>query len=180
VSDELRASDAEREQAVARLREASAEGRLTFDELVARTGTALEARTRGDLDRVTADLPAAAEARTPERTRTRLVLAVFAPVHRRKRWRLGRQTLVVSLFAPTFFDLGSATLESDEATITVFSVFAPVNVTAPAHADIESGVVSIFAPFRELGSPGEVRPGAPRVRINGLTLFAPFFLRYRQ
>jgi len=46
-------------------------------------------------------------------------------VHRRKRWRLGRRTLVVSLFAPTFFDLGAATLESDDARITVFSVFAP-------------------------------------------------------
>jgi len=60
VTDDLRASDAEREQAVARLREASAEGRLTLDELVARTGVALEARTRGDLEHVTADLPSAA------------------------------------------------------------------------------------------------------------------------
>jgi hypothetical protein len=179
VSDELRASDAERDRAVARLREASAEGRLSLDELVARTGAALEARTRGDLERVTADLPATP---TPvrERSRPRLVIAVFAPAHRRGRWRLGRRTLVFSLFAPTFFDLGSATLESDEATITVFSVFAPVTVTAPAHIDVDSGVVSIFAPFRELGSPGEVRPEAPRVRIDGLTLFAPFFLRYKQ
>jgi hypothetical protein len=180
VTDDLRASDAEREQAVARLREASAEGRLTLDELVARTGVALEARTRGDLEHVTADLPSAAGARPPERTRPRLVLAVFAPVHRRNRWRLGGQTLVVSLFGPTFFDLGSASLESDEATITVFSLFAPVTVTAPAHAEVESGVVTIFAPSVELGSPGEVRTGAPRIRINGLTLFAPFFLRYRQ
>jgi len=179
VSDELRASDAERDQALARLRDASAEGRLTLDELVARTGVALEARTRGELDRVTADLPAA-QARAPERTRPRLVLAVFAPVHRRNRWRLGARTLVLSVFAPTFFDLGSATLESDEATITVFSIFAPVTVTAPAHVDVDSAVVSIFAPFRELGSPGEVRPAAPRVRINGVTLFAPFFLRYKQ
>jgi hypothetical protein len=180
VSDELRASDAEREQAVARLRDASAEGRLTFDELVVRTGAALEARTYGELERVTADLPAPTAARAPERTRPRLVLALFAPVHRRNRWRLGRQTLVVSLFAPTFFDLGAATVESDEATITVFSVFAPVNVTAPAHADVDTSIVSIFAPFRELGSAGEVRPGAPRVRITGLTVFAPFFLRYKQ
>jgi hypothetical protein len=183
VSDELRASDTERDRAVARLREASAEGRLTLDELVARTGVALEARTLGDLERVTADLPATqtqTPTAAPPRERTRLVLAVFAPVYRRKRWRLGRRTLVVSVFAPTFFDLGSATLESGEATITVFSVFAPVNVTAPAHVDVDASVVSIFAPFRELGSAGELRPGAPRVSINGLTLFAPFFLRYKQ
>ena len=48
MSDELRASDAEREQAVVRLRGASADGRLTLDELVARTGVALEgAHARG-------------------------------------------------------------------------------------------------------------------------------------
>jgi uncharacterized protein DUF1707 len=181
MSDELRASDSDREQAVARLREASAEGRLTLDELVARTGAALEARTHADLERVTADLPATTSGQPPARTqRARLVLALFAPVRRRSRWRLGRQTVVVSAFAPTVFDLGSATLESEEATITVFSIFAPVTVTAPAHVDVDCGVVSIFAPFQELGSLGELRPGAPRVRINGVTLFAPFFLRYKQ
>jgi hypothetical protein len=56
------------------------------------------------------------------------------------------------------------------------SVFAPVTVTA--HVDVDTGVVSIFVPFRKLGSPGDVRAEAPRVRIEGLTLFAPFFLRY--
>jgi hypothetical protein len=179
MSDELLASDAEREHALVRLRDASAEGRLTLDELVERTGRALAARTWGDLEQVTAGLPET-HARAEERSRTRLVLAVFAPVNRRNRWKLGRRTLVLSLFAPTFFDLGAATLEGDEATITVFSLFAPVNIAAPAHVDVDTGIVSIFAPFRELGSPGVIRPDAPRVRVTGLTLFAPFFLRYKQ
>ena len=57
MSDELRTSDAERETAVARLRDASAEGRLTLDELALRTGSAYAARTHGELASVTADLP---------------------------------------------------------------------------------------------------------------------------
>jgi hypothetical protein len=179
MSDELRVSDVEREQAVARLREASAEGRLTLDELAARTGSAYIAQTRGELVHVTHDLPAATQSTPEQKQRPRFVVAVFAPVWRRNRWRLGRRTFVFSLFAPTFFDLRSATLEHDDATITVFSLFAPVNVTAPEHVDVQLSVFGVFAPVRELGSPGELPPSAPRVRVNGVSLFAPVFVSFK-
>jgi hypothetical protein len=53
----LRASDADREQVAERLRHAAAEGRLHGDELEDRLGTALSARTYGELDAVVSDLP---------------------------------------------------------------------------------------------------------------------------
>jgi DUF1707 SHOCT-like domain len=53
----LRASDADREHVVERLREAAAEGRLLAEELEHRLGAALSARTYGELDAVVADLP---------------------------------------------------------------------------------------------------------------------------
>ena len=56
-ADQIRASDADREQAVASLREHFAEGRLTRAELDERLTTALSARTAGDLRRLMADLP---------------------------------------------------------------------------------------------------------------------------
>ena len=180
MSDDLRASDAEREQAVLRLRDASAEGRLTLEELVARTETAYGARTRGDLVRVTADLPVATAPALPARRegRTRFVVAIFAPVRRRNRWKLGRRTFVLSVFAPTFFELGQASIEDDEATITIFSIFAPVNVTAPPQVEVDTSVISIFAPVQERGDAGPWAPHAPRIRINGVALFAPVFVKY--
>ena len=48
-SGEVRASDAEREAVVERLRVATAEGRLTFGELAERTEAAYTATTRGEL-----------------------------------------------------------------------------------------------------------------------------------
>jgi hypothetical protein len=51
------ASDGERDNAVRVLNEAFAEGRLTADEHGERVRAAYAARTRRDLDRVTADLP---------------------------------------------------------------------------------------------------------------------------
>src|SRR3954465_7268306 len=56
---QLRVSDADREHAAEALRHAAGEGRLTVDELDQRLDAAFAARTRADLERLTADLPAA-------------------------------------------------------------------------------------------------------------------------
>jgi hypothetical protein len=53
----LRASDADREHVAERLRNATAEGRLLAEELDERLGTALRARTYGELDSLVADIP---------------------------------------------------------------------------------------------------------------------------
>jgi DUF1707 SHOCT-like domain len=55
--DNIRISDADREQVTARLREHFAEGRLTSDELEERITATLNAKTFGDLRGILADLP---------------------------------------------------------------------------------------------------------------------------
>jgi Flp pilus assembly protein TadB len=64
----LRASDAERDAVVDRLREAAGEGRLEPDELEQRVDRALRARTYGELSELLADLPAGGRMPSP-RTR---------------------------------------------------------------------------------------------------------------
>jgi uncharacterized RDD family membrane protein YckC len=59
--ENLRASDADREQIVGRLHAAATEGRLDSDELDERLREAFTARTYGELDAVTANLPAPPE-----------------------------------------------------------------------------------------------------------------------
>jgi Flp pilus assembly protein TadB len=54
---ELRASDADRDAVIDRLREALGEGRLESDELEQRVDGALRARTYGQLEELLADLP---------------------------------------------------------------------------------------------------------------------------
>ncbi len=56
-SDDVRASDGEREQAVAQLRAGAAEGRLSVEELDRRVEAAYAAPTRRDLAQLTKDLP---------------------------------------------------------------------------------------------------------------------------
>jgi hypothetical protein len=74
---ELRASHADREQAIEILKDAFAQGRLTIDELDLRAGQAFTARTRAELTSVIADLPAmsapAARRPSPARAKARPV-----------------------------------------------------------------------------------------------------------
>ena len=108
-SEELvRVSDAERESAVARLRDASASGRLTLEELSDRTGLAYTATTKAELEHVTSDLPAVVEAQPAKRAGTRVLVGVFAPLSRRGRWRVAGRTIALSVFAPCQLDLRSA------------------------------------------------------------------------
>ena len=55
--DRLRAGHADREQVIETLKNAFVHGRLTKDELDARAGQALAARTYADLAALTADIP---------------------------------------------------------------------------------------------------------------------------
>ena len=66
--DRLRACHADREQVIGTLQAAFGQGRLTRDELDARAGQALAARTYAELDALIADIPAdAAAAPLPRR-----------------------------------------------------------------------------------------------------------------
>jgi Domain of unknown function (DUF1707) len=66
---DLRIGDAERDAAMAQLREHFAAGRLTFDELTERIDLALAAKTQGQIARLMADLPRPPKAARPESVR---------------------------------------------------------------------------------------------------------------
>jgi len=177
---EKRASDAEREQVVMRLRDASAEGRLTLEELAERTALAYRARIHEELVPLTADLPAAAAPTAPAAgRRRRWLVGVFAPVARSGRHAFGESNIVVALFGPARLDLRQARLPAGEAVITVFSLFAPVFVTVPEHIEVEASVVALLAPVQD-DPAGDVPPHAPRVRIRGLSFCGPVFVQTRR
>jgi Domain of unknown function (DUF1707) len=71
----IRASDADRDSVVDRLRTAAAEGRLAAHELEHRVTTALKAQTYGELDATVADLPGHQRERRPARRATGVLRA---------------------------------------------------------------------------------------------------------
>jgi hypothetical protein len=108
---ELRASDAEREQAAEISRVAASEGRLNVDELEDRLGSVYNLRTRTELDRLIADVNperlgqgqaiAAAGKRGGLTVKAgpggdRWVISVMSGHERRGRWRVAARCTVLN------------------------------------------------------------------------------------
>jgi Domain of unknown function (DUF1707) len=129
---ELRVSDAEREATVVRLREAGGEGRLTLEELAERVERADAARTRGELDTLTADLPEATAYTSPlpldaARKERRWIVAIMGGEARNGRWRPARRTNAIAVMGGVDIDLREAEL-ADGAEILAITVMGGVGV----------------------------------------------------
>jgi hypothetical protein len=165
---ELRVSDADREAAVVRLREAGGEGRLTFEELAERVGRADAARTASELEQVTADLPAARPRTTPRKDRG-WVVAVMGGAERKGRWRPARRTNVVALMAGAALDLRHTEIEGGELHITAVSIMGGIEITVPEGVEVE---LSGFALMGGNSGPKDaaVASGAPVVHVRAYSL----------
>jgi hypothetical protein len=176
MSDELpavRASDAEREQLVARLRDASAEGRLTLEEFVERMTRAYEARTHPELDELVHDLPAGRDRGVVSRRGpTRLLLSMFGSTEREGRIRVGRKVTCLTAFGNIDLDLRQATLGEDDITIVVVGAFAAADVYVPEGVEVDFRGLSLFGHARVRGNDVAPRPGTPLVRVVALSLWA--------
>ena len=169
-----RASDSEREQAVAHLREAAAEGRLDVEELVDRIDAAYAATTREELAPLTADLPAPTGAvfgGPPERRPTSFVLSIFGGSDRAGRWRVAERLRVVNIFGGADLDLREATLAAPEVHITVISIFGGSDIVVPegVHAELSSFAIFGGDDLKLGGS--EPAPGAPVVHVRCVSIF---------
>jgi hypothetical protein len=174
----MRASDAEREAVVDRLRAAAEEGRLTVEELGERIDAAYAAKTVDELEPLTADLPAAAAApagvaggRAPAaRTVSSLVLGVLGGGDRRGRWRVPERMTIVNVMGGADLDLREAVLSAPEVEITVWSVMGGSDITVPEGVHVELGGFALMgANDLKLTGP-EPPPGAPVVRVRAWSL----------
>jgi DUF1707 SHOCT-like domain len=166
---ELRVSDDDREATVARLRVAGGEGRLTLEELAERVGLADAARTRGELDALTADLPLTLAAPRIERKDRGWIVAIMGGAERKGRWRPARQTNVVTVMGGAELDLREAEL-ADGVSITAVTVMGGIGIAVPEGVSVEMGG------FAFMGANGGPRdnlppsPDAPVVRVRAFSL----------
>ncbi|GLZ04650.1 hypothetical protein Acsp03_21160 [Actinomadura sp. NBRC 104412] len=163
----VRASDAEREAAVERLRVASVEGRLTFEELAERTEAAYLAVTRGDLDAVTADLPgmgAPGAAPAPAQVRRRFA-AVMGDCTERIIGRVEQELEALAVMGDVVLDLRGAQVPSGEVNVVATAVMGDVKVIVPDGVVVEMNGYCVLGErkvmVREAGSGARV----PVVRI---------------
>ena len=166
---ELRVSDDDREATVARLRVAGGEGRLTLEELAERVELADAARTRRDLDALTADLPLTHAATAGERKDRGWIVAIMGGAERKGRWRPARHTIVVTVMGGAELDLREAEL-ADGIHITAVTIMGGIGIAVPEGVSVEMGG------FAFMGTNGGPRdkvpplPDAPTVSVRAFSL----------
>ena len=170
----VRASDRERDDMVAQLQVAFADGRLDDAEFDARVRTALAARTRGDLDRLAADLPAPAPAGPAGATLVTaglpepgwLSLAYKTSLRRGGRWQVPAAFTAVSYKGATVLDLRAAELTSAVTTIRAIAYKTSVQVIAPPGIRVEISGIGVTS-AEETASAALVPANAPVVHVRG-------------
>jgi hypothetical protein len=173
-----RASDAERDEVAAVLGEAMAQGRLTSTELAERIDATYSAKTRGDLEPLTRDLPtvrpSASAVSTVERQE---VSAVFSKVIRRGRWVAGRHTELHTKFGALIVDLSEAVLPGREITLEVDAFFGKAIITVPENARIIDEGSALFGKRMVSRGGEEDDVDGPLIRLTGRVRFGKVVIR---
>jgi hypothetical protein len=169
---EERASDAEREHAVAWLQGHLLSGRLTLEEFSERVEQAYTARDRADLERIRSGLPTSHElsAVRSQRRATRLTVALFAHVVKRGRLQLERWTVAGGAFCDVDLDLRQAEIHGQRTALTVFVGFGNVDVYVPENIDVTVTGLAVAGHRREWGQDLE-RPHSPAISVRVISLF---------
>jgi hypothetical protein len=169
-SGKVRASDAEREAVVERLRVATAEGRLTFAELTERTEAAYTATTRGDLVPIAADLPAvssspAALTRPAAGGDREWVVAVMGDSGRRGRWRAERPLAAVAVMGDVVLDLRGAEVPQGDVDITATAIMGDVRIYVPDGVDVQLSGIAVMGDKQVLVREAPAGQTSPRVVV---------------
>lgn len=182
----IRVSDREREQVVELLGQATAEGRLTLDEYADRAGAAHAARTRGDLARLTADLPvtlptdpvsaprpgATLAGTSPER-----LVAIFGNESRKGHWVVPARVEVRSIFGDCHLELQDAQLQSTVTTVEATAIFGSVTIFVPEGIDVRLVGTAFFGSKESKLRGGPPPPGAPVLEVRSRVIFGSVTIR---
>jgi Domain of unknown function (DUF1707) len=178
----LRVADTDRDRAAELLRQAAAEGRITFDELDERISRAYAAKTFADLDALTGDLPGpGVSAPAPAGPRYQpaevpagahapaISAAILSGAKRAGPWLVPPAYTAVAILGGVELDLRDARLTADEITIQAFCVMGGVSITVPEDMAVDVSGIGIMGGFDHQAS-GPGAPGAPHLRVVGFAL----------
>jgi hypothetical protein len=176
---QMRVSDADRDQAAEVLREATSQGRLTFDELEERLSRTYAAKTYADLDEVTHDLPgpgvrAPAPApgagfpagRVGGTPGGKAAVAIMSGAQRRGSWVVPPTFVAFAMMGGIELDLRQARFSEREVTIQAYTVMGGIEIIVDDDVEVDVSGIGFMGAF-EHGASGPGKPGAPVVRVTG-------------
>jgi hypothetical protein len=170
----MRIANADRERAIASLREHCVAGRLTLDELSGRIRAVYDARTAADLAAIHHDLPditpsaePLAFARAAMRKATRWTVACLSSENRRGRWRLDEHTTAVAFMGSCVLDLRQVAIDAPEVTITAFAWMGSIDIIVPEGIDVDLSGFAFMGSKECKVNDAEIHLGAPLVHVQG-------------
>jgi ketosteroid isomerase-like protein len=167
----MRASDAEREIAAARLRIAARDGRLDLDELAERLDVAFAAVTRAELEKLTADLPAESSPSEPATKARRWFIGIMGGGTQRGRWRIAEHCTVLNVMGGADLDLTDAVVSDTETEILVLSLMGGSKIIVPDGVHVElSGFAFMGGNDLRMEDAPPPPPGAPVVRVRAYSV----------
>jgi uncharacterized protein DUF1707/cell wall-active antibiotic response 4TMS protein YvqF len=181
---QLRVSDEDRERTVLALRDAAAEGRLTFDELAGRAELAYTAVSHAELEQLVADLPATPAARAlperQERKRRRWNIAVMGGSARKGRWRPAPDLVAIAFMGGVELDLRDALIEDEDIVITAVAVMGGIEIIVPEGIEVDVGGFAFMGGHEYRPGSEPIRPGTPMVRVRGYALMGGLEVRVKR
>ncbi|EHI12000.1 DUF1707 SHOCT-like domain-containing protein [Mycolicibacterium thermoresistibile] len=141
----LRASDADRAAVRQLLERAVGEGMLTLDEYTERVDVALAARTRGELDKVLADLPMARRPDLAQSTQPLLLRGRFSTLSRKGEWSVPARVVVDTRMCDTTLDFTVAMLRSPVVHVDIDDYLSTTTLILPDGATGDVNAVETFA-----------------------------------
>ncbi|EIE97572.1 DUF1707 SHOCT-like domain-containing protein [Saccharomonospora glauca] len=183
---QLRASDADRERVAQALHKALGEGRITLGELEERLDRVYSAKTLGELEPITADLPtddtplpatstsSALDRRIGGTPGSTTSIAVLSGTDRKGVWVLPPQHNSFAFWGGVKIDLRHARFAEQYSTITAVAIMGGIDVIVPDDVAVEVtgvGIMGAFETRNKKGASPTAPPNAPVVKVTGLAFW---------
>ena len=173
---EMRISDVERDSAALILREAAGDGRLDLEELDERLGEVYAAKTYGDLEPITRDLPgtsapvAARNDRIGGVPSSSVAVAIMGGFQRKGVWVVPETFTAVAFWGGGQLDLREARFATPQVTINAWAVMGGIEILVPEDAEVHVNGIGIMGGFDHRAN-GVGAAGAPQIVVTGLAFW---------
>ncbi|MDN3355962.1 DUF1707 domain-containing protein [Actinomadura sp. DC4] len=171
---EMRISDVERDDVASILREAAGDGRLDLQELDERLDAVYAAKTYGDLEPITRDLPTTSTAvartdRVVDGAPTSTVgVGIMSGFERKGPWVMPKLFNAVAFWGGGEIDLREAKFTTPQVTIRAWAVMGGIEIIVPEDAEVHVNGIGIMGGFDHQASGTGT---GPQIIVSGLAFW---------
>lgn len=175
---ELRASHADREAVAELLREAAGDGRIDLEELEERLERAFAAKTYGDLEPLTADLPEHTAVAAPAEAEPLELRAGVGDINQTGYWVVPRHISAVSHMGNIKIDFSQAECHEREVTLDVKSSMGNVTIIVPHGWSVRTHRLRLTVGAVRNKAIDPPEHGAPALEVTGRAAMGDVKIRY--